>query len=183
MGKGEKVIGYVRVSTGDQGLNGAGLAAQRQAIRAECKRRGWQLVRVEEDVQSGKSMSKRTGLHAALEAVESGVASALVVAKLDRLSRSLIDFATLVERSRKNGWQVVVLDLDVDTTTPNGEALASMLAVFAQWERRLIGQRTTDALAVKRAQGVRLGRPPAIPADVRNLDRYAGAVFDGRGFT
>src|SRR5947207_1951894 len=154
-----RVIGYVRVSTEEQGATGAGLEAQRATIVDECARRGWTLLRFEEDVRSGGSMKTRAGLARAVEAVEAREASALVVAKLDRLSRSLIDFATLVERSRRRGWEIVVLDLAVDTTTPNGEAMAGMLAVFAQWERRMIGLRTKEALSVKRAQGVQLGRP------------------------
>jgi DNA invertase Pin-like site-specific DNA recombinase len=95
----------------------------------------------------------------ALEAVEGGKANVLVVAKLDRLSRSLLDFASLMERARRRGWSLVALDLGVDTSIPRGELMANVLATFAQFERRLIGQRTRDALAVKRAQGVRLGRP------------------------
>ena len=82
--------------------------------------------------------------------------------KLDRLSRSLLDFAALMEQGRRSGWALVALDLGVDTTTPSGEMMANVLAVFAQFERRLIGQRTREALAVKRSQGVRLGRPPAL---------------------
>jgi DNA invertase Pin-like site-specific DNA recombinase len=114
---------------------------------------------------SGKSLSGRPGLEVALEAVEGGEAEALVVAKLDRLSRSLLDFAGLIERARKRGWSLVALDLGVDTSTPSGEMMASVLATFAQFERRLIGQRTKDALAVKRAQGVRLGRPRAMSTE------------------
>ena len=86
-----------------------------------------------------------------------------MVAKLDRLSRSLLDFAALMEQARKRGWNLIALDLGVDTSTPAGEMMASVLATFAQFERRLIGQRTKDALAVKRAQGVVLGRPREIP--------------------
>jgi DNA invertase Pin-like site-specific DNA recombinase len=86
MGSGEKVIGYLRVSTDEQGANGAGLDAQRLAIEAECKRRGWQLVRIEEDVLSGRSLN-RPGLQRALQACASGEVAGVVVAKLDRLSR------------------------------------------------------------------------------------------------
>jgi DNA invertase Pin-like site-specific DNA recombinase len=163
----DRVIGYARVSTVEQGANGAGLEAQRQAIQAECARRGWTLVRIDEDVQSGKSLRRRVGLERALDGLDSHEADALVVAKLDRLSRSLADFALLVERSRKKDWEIVVLDLNVDTTTPTGEAMASMLAVFSQWERRMIGLRTKEALAVRRQQGVRLGRPPTVDAATR----------------
>jgi DNA invertase Pin-like site-specific DNA recombinase len=95
----------------------------------------------------------------------------LVVAKLDRLSRSLLDFSALMERSRKGRWALVALDLGVDTTTPSGEMMANVLAVFAHFERRLIGQRTKDALAVKRSEGVRLGRPPQLPESVRSRIR------------
>jgi DNA invertase Pin-like site-specific DNA recombinase len=155
-----KVVGYIRVSTVDQDENGSGLEAQCRAIEEACERQGWELVEIHADTASGKSTNGRPGLEAALGAVESGEAHSLVVAKLDRLSRSLLDFATLVERSRKQGWALVALDLGVDTSTPSGEMMANVLAVFAQFERRIIGQRTKDALAVKKAQGVRLGHPP-----------------------
>ena len=161
------VVGYIRVSTAEQADSGAGLEAQRAAIEAEALRRGWTLLRTFEDAgASGKSMTGRPGLQEALQAVERGDAQALVVAKLDRLSRSLLDFASLMERGRKRGWSLVALDLGVDTSTPSGEMMASVLATFAQFERRLIGQRTRDALAVKRAQGVQLGRPREISEQV-----------------
>src|SRR5262249_16065086 len=162
MGSGEKVIGYVRVSTDEQGANGAGLDAQRFAIEAECKRRGWQLERIEEDVLSGRSLN-RPGLQRALAACAPGEVAAVVVPKLDRVSRSLIGFAGLLEQARRAGWNVVALDLGIDLSTPSGEFLASVMASAAQWERRIIGQRTKEALQVKKAQGVRLGRPASIP--------------------
>lgn len=166
-----RAVGYARVSTSEQGDSGAGLEAQRAAIQAESHRRGWELVRILQDVASGKSTNGRQGLAEAVRTIERGDAGALVVAKLDRLSRSLMDFAGLMERSRKKGWALVALDLGVDTTTPSGEMMANVLALFAQFERRMIGQRTKDALAVKRAQGVRLGRPRTIPEGVRSRIR------------
>lgn len=160
------MVAYIRVSTEEQADSGAGLAAQRSAIAAECARRGWSLVALFEDAgASGKSLSGRPGLSAALNELNSGRASTLVVAKLDRLSRSLLDFSGLMERSRREGWSLVALDLGVDTTTPSGEMMANVLAVFAQFERRMIGQRTKDALAQKRQQGVRLGRPRSLSTD------------------
>ena len=160
------MVGYVRVSTDEQVGSGAGLQAQREAISRACSERGWELIDVTEDAGFSASTLARPGLDQALGLVESDVASVLLVAKLDRLSRSLLDFASLMERSRKRRWAVVALDLGVDTTTPAGEAMANMMATFAQFERRLIGQRTKDALAVKRAQGVRLGRPRSLPDDI-----------------
>jgi DNA invertase Pin-like site-specific DNA recombinase len=162
-----QVLGYVRVSTEEQGLSGAGLEAQRAAIVAECKRRGWQLVEVVEDVGYSAKDLRRPGIKAALEVLERGEAGALVVAKLDRLSRSMLDFTAVMARAQKQGWALVALDCAVDTTTPAGEAMANVLATFAQFERRLISQRTKEALAVKRAQGVQLGRPRTMPANVR----------------
>jgi DNA invertase Pin-like site-specific DNA recombinase len=160
------IIGYVRVSTVDQAESGAGLQSQRNAIQAECNRHGWQLLRIDEDAASGGKMQGRPGLASALESVEAGEAQGLMVAKLDRLSRSLLDFAAIADRARSKGWALMALDLNLDTSTAAGELIANVMASVAQWERRAIGQRTRDALAIKKAEGVRLGRPPAIPASV-----------------
>ena len=85
---------------------------------------------------------------------------------MDRLSRSVIHFSELLGVAARQGWSVVALDLGVDTTTPTRELLGHIVASTAQYERRLIGQRTREALARKRAEGVVLGRPPVIPVDV-----------------
>ena len=166
------VVGYCRVSTDEQGDSGLGLAAQRAAIHTECERRGWTLLEVHEDVLSGKTLN-RPGVAAALAAVESGTASTLLVAKLDRLSRSLLDFAGLMKRAQAGGWNLVALDLGIDLSTPAGEFMANVMASAAQWERRIIGQRTKDALAVRRAQGQRLGRPRVLDPDVAGRIRTA----------
>jgi DNA invertase Pin-like site-specific DNA recombinase len=83
-----------------------------------------------------------------------------------------------MQQARREGWALVALDLGVDTTTPTGEMMANVMATFAQFERRLIGQRTKDALAVKRSQGVRLGRPRLLDQAVVDrvvAERAAGA--------
>ncbi|MCA1677351.1 MAG: recombinase family protein, partial [Actinobacteria bacterium] len=82
----------------------------------------------------------------------------LVVAKLDRLSRSVQDAAGLLDRAQRHGWALVAADLGVDASTPAGEAMANVMATFGQLERRMIGQRTREALAARKAAGVRLGR-------------------------
>jgi DNA invertase Pin-like site-specific DNA recombinase len=175
----ERVVGYIRVSTDDQADSGLGLEAQRAAIVAECERRGWDLADVYEDAgASGKALNNRPALQKALNAVRSHEAGALVVAKLDRLSRSLLDFAALMEEGRKGGWALVILDLGVDTLSPSGEMMANVMATFAQFERRLIGQRTKDALAVKKAEGVTLGRPRQLDEDIR--DRIVAERKEGR---
>lgn len=176
-----KVVGYVRVSTDEQADSGLGLAAQRATVAAEAERRGWTIVAIHEDALSGKSLD-RPGLAAALAAVEAGEAGGIVVAKLDRLSRSLKDFALLMERAQKRGWNLVACDLGIDLSTPAGEFMANVMGSAAQWERRIIGQRTRDALAVKRAQGVKLGRPTTLPESVVNrivAARSAGGGWSG----
>jgi len=175
-----RVVGYVRVSTEEQRQSSAGLDAQREAILHEARRRGWTVVELIEDAGwSGKDL-RRPGIKAALEALERGDASALVVAKLDRLSRSMLDFAGLMAKAQKQSWALVALDCAVDTTTPAGEAMANVMATFAQFERRLIGQRTKEALAAKRSAGVRLGRPSSVPSEVAKrirAERGAGATL------
>lgn len=174
------VIGYVRVSTEEQGLSGAGLQAQRAVIVAECERRGWTLVEMVEDIgRSGKDL-KRPGIRAALDMLAARKASALVVAKLDRLSRSMLDFARIMATAQEQSWALVALDVNVDTTSASGEAMAHMLATFAQFERRLISERTKQALAQKRASGVRLGAPPEIDPSIASRirqERAAGSTL------
>jgi DNA invertase Pin-like site-specific DNA recombinase len=158
-----RVLAYVRVSTEEQSDSRAGLEAQRAAIQRECERRGWQIVHVIEDAGYSAKDLKRPGVHAALEQLERKEADGLVVSKLDRLSRSMVDFTAVMAKAQKQGWALVALDCALDTTTPAGEAMAHVLATFAQFERRLIGERTREALAMKKKQGVRLGRPQSIP--------------------
>ena len=68
-------------------------------------------------------------------------------------------------KAQRQSWGVIALDVQVDTSTASGEAMANMLATFAQFERRLIGQRTKEALEIKKASGVPLGRPPCAAGD------------------
>src|ERR1035437_2731868 len=174
-----RAVGYRRVSTVEQADSGAGLAAQQLIIEAEAARRGWVLVEVHTDeAASGKSLVGRVALEAAITAGESGRADVLVVAKLDRLSRSLLDFANLMARAQANGWNLVALDLGIDLSSPAGEFLASVMASAAQWERRIIGQRTREGMAAKKAAGVRLGPPRRLPDHIAEqiIDIHSGGL-------
>jgi DNA invertase Pin-like site-specific DNA recombinase len=153
-----EVLGYVRVSTDEQGDSGNGLEAQRMAISAKAAARGWAIIGWYQDVASGKSLRRRPQLHAALDELRNKRAAGLVVAKLDRLSRSIQDFSGILELSQKQGWKLVMLDLDLDTSAPQGEMMAHIFASFAQFERRLIGQRTKEGMAVVRARGPAAGK-------------------------
>lgn len=159
-------LAYVRVSTAEQATEGASLDAQAQALVEAAERKGFRVEVVREEGKSGKALSGRPVLAAALERLRTGEAVALYAQRLDRLSRSVADFAHLLDRAKRQGWTVAVLDADVDTATPSGEFLVNVLASAAQYERRIIGARTRDALAQRRREGVRLGRPSQLPAPV-----------------
>lgn len=163
-----RAIAYMRVSTEEQGDSRAGLEAQEAAIRAEAERRGWTLTETYTDVASGKTLRRRDQLGAALRALAAKDADTLIVAKLDRLSRSVLDFAGIMETAAAEGWTVAVLDLGVDTTTPNGELVANIMISMAQWERRIIGERTKSALKAVKARGTHVGRKSGVdPETVR----------------
>jgi DNA invertase Pin-like site-specific DNA recombinase len=171
---GGRAIGYCRVSTDEQAESGAGLAAQSATILDACRTRNLQLLEMVEDAGWSAKTLGRPGMSKALGVLDRREADVLVVAKLDRLSRSLADFASVLDRARKRGWQLVAVDLGVDTTTPAGELVASVMAAVAQWERRAIGVRTSEAMAQKKAAGVHVGRPPLIG------DALRGRILDER---
>lgn len=160
------VYAYLRVSTDSQAEDGYGLAAQRAAIEHEASYRGWDDMVWTEEAKSGATLD-RPQLMRLLNLIGRG--DTLVVAKLDRLSRSVVDFGTLLERAKTSGWALSALDFGMDTSTPNGELVATVLMAVSQWERRTISQRTKDGLAVARARGVKLGRISAVPEGTRAL--------------
>ena len=160
------VVGYIRVSTSEQADSGLSLDSQRAAIQSHCDQKGWVLVEMVEDAgYSAKNLS-RPGMSHTLDLLATGAAGALVVAKLDRATRSVIDAANLLAQGQREGWALVALDLGLDPTSPAGELVATIMAAVAQWERRAIGARTSDALAAKKAAGITLGRPVVLPDDV-----------------
>ena len=147
---------YRRVSTDEQGL---GLAAQRERLREEAARRGWDAQEVtDKGVSGGVPVDERPALGPALDSL--GPGEVLAVARLDRLSRSMLDFARLTQRASDGGWDIVALDLGIDMTTPNGRLVASILVAVAEWEREMIGQRIREGLA---QSGKTLGRLPGMP--------------------
>lgn len=169
---------YTRVSTEEQAEKRNGLEAQRATIDAEAERRGWAVEHYTDAGVTGKVIGPR--LREVLELLASGQGDGLVVAKLDRLSRSIVNAANIIEAAQAQGWSLVVLDLGVDLTTAAGRMVAMNLVNFAQYERELISERTKAGLAAKRARGERLGRPRlAKPGVVRRivLDRNAGLSF------
>lgn len=100
----------------------------------------------------------------------------MIVAKLDRLSRSVLDFATLVCYAQAEGWNLIVLDLGLDLDSPQGRFTPHVLCAAAQLERQLISQRTKVALAAARARGIRTGMTSRLPADVADRIRTESAA-------
>jgi DNA invertase Pin-like site-specific DNA recombinase len=176
-----RIIGYLRVSTVEQGDSRAGIDAQRAAIQREADHRGWTVVRYAQDVASGKTTNGRHALADAITSIEAGAASALVASKLDRVGRNTRDILNLAERAEKHGWALVVLDMGngetLDSTTAMGTFVLTMLAAIATFERDRLSERTREALAQKRAQGVRLGRPVQLAERTRR--RILRARQDG----
>lgn len=148
-----RVVAYARVSTREQKHSGLSLEAQRAALTGAAQARGWTLARIIEEVGSGADMKKRPLLTVALAQLDAGDYDVLLVTRLDRLARSLGDFATTVDRARRNDWRLVMLDPAIDMADPWGQAMAGVAAVFAELERVLISQRTKAALDIARERG------------------------------
>jgi DNA invertase Pin-like site-specific DNA recombinase len=176
--QGKLMFGYCRVSTEEQAEKRNGLESQRATIDAEAERRGWAMEHYTDAGVSGKVIGPQ--LREVLQLLASGQGDGLVVAKLDRLSRSIVNAANIIEAAQAQGWSLVVLDLGVDLTTAAGRMVAMNLVNFAQYERELISERTKAGLAAKRARGERIGRPRQAPAGVVRrivMDRNTGMSF------
>ncbi|ORV37711.1 hypothetical protein AWC01_00375 [Mycobacterium doricum] len=179
---GSRAVMYLRVSTDDQATS---VEAQRAACTRIAAQNGYEIVGeyVDENVSVTKRIDQRPALKRALADLASDKADRLIVAKLDRLARNVRvaleieeDFAT------RHGWGIVLGDMDIDTFTAAGKLQLSMFASVARFERDRISERTREALAVKRAQGVRLGRPSALPAEIVSrivTERVEGASLRG----
>lgn len=169
-------LAYVRVSTTEQATEGASVDAQRAALTMEAERRGWDCEIVADEGFSAKDL-RRPGLVSALERLDGGAADALIAVRLDRMSRSVADFAGLLARAKKRSWRIVLLSPNLDTEDPAGKFTAHVLAAAAEYERDLIGARTREGMAQRRAEGVHVGRPRSLPLNVVErivLDRAAG---------
>lgn len=165
-------IGYTRCSTQEQADSGLGIEAQEGAIKRAWKERREAVVDPiaitwysDPGVSGSTPWEDRSGLSAAIQRLnkEGGT---LMVARLDRLSRSLQDFAEIMALSQKYKWSLVALDLGVDTSTPVGEMVAGIMASISQFERKLIGQRTKEALAAKKERGEKVGRTSTVDVEL-----------------
>jgi DNA invertase Pin-like site-specific DNA recombinase len=156
------VIGYVRVSTSGQANHGVSLDAQREKIQAWAFANDATVVAVHVDAGlSGGRADNRPALQDAIEDIRRGKGRALVVYSLSRLARSTKDTLRIADLLQDSGADLVSLTEKIDTTTAAGKMVFRLLAVLSEFERDLISERTTAALAHMRSQGRRVsGRIP-----------------------
>ncbi len=154
----KKVIGYTRVSTEDQAAHGVSLAAQAEKIRQYAALYDYELIGIEEDAGGSAKTLDRPGLQRALTTLSNGKAEGLLVAKLDRLTRSVKDLGSLIDAyfSDKRPHSLHSVADQIDTSTASGRLVLNVLMSVSQWEREAIGERTRDALQHMKAQGQRI---------------------------
>ena len=188
-------IGYVRVSTDRQAEHGVSLDAQDAKNRAMAIVQGVSLLEVIIDGgESAKSLN-RPGLRRLLSLVNNGDVQAVIVAKLDRLTRSVKDLCGLLELFEKKNVALVSVAESLDTGTAAGRLVITIMGAVSQWEREAIGERTRDALRHKRSKGERVGNiqfgyrlaadgkhlevdaaEDAILAEIRQLRKHGGTL-------
>jgi len=153
---GRRAALYLRVSTAGQDPEN-----QRLALRSFAAARGWAAIEFVDHGQSG-AKERRPALDELMKAVRARQIDVVTVVKLDRLARSVHHLVGLVREFEVLGVDLVVLDQQIDTTTPSGKLLFHVLASVAEFERDLIRDRVLAGLKRAKAQGVRLGRPRAV---------------------
>lgn len=153
------VVGYTRVSTDHQANDGLSLEAQRSKIKAYSEAMGLTLVDIIEDAgQSAKSLN-RPGLQKALSLLKEGKANAILVTKLDRLTRSVADLGNLIE-DYFNSYSLLAISDLIDTRTASGRLILNLLTSVSQWEREAASERTKEVLRNIKESGRLVGRVP-----------------------
>ena len=150
-------IGYVRVSTDRQAEQGVSLEAQEAKIRAMATVQGAELIDVIVDGGESDKSLNRLGLQRLMELVNSGKVQAVIIAKLDRLTRSVKDLCGLPELFEKRKVALISVAEALDTGSAAGRLVITIMGAVSQWEREAIGERTRDALRHKRSNGERVG--------------------------
>ena len=157
-----RAVGYVRVSTDKQAQEGVSLEAQQVRIRAHCVSQDIDLIDLVIDEGASAKSLDRPGLKRALALLTSGAAQALVIVKLDRLTRSVKDLGFLCDTYFREGlpYSLVSVSDTIDTRSASGKLMLNVLMSVAQWEREALSERTQEAMHELARQGVRLGAAP-----------------------
>jgi DNA invertase Pin-like site-specific DNA recombinase len=154
-----KALLYSRVSTQLQVNDGVSLDVQERQLITAAEFHGfaeWEVIR--EEGKSGKSVKGRPVLQKALRDLELKVADALIVTRIDRLARSTSDFLDIVDKASKQGWRLIMLDLNLDTSTYQGKFVTTVMSALAEMERGIIAARQKDVHRDRRERGIVWGK-------------------------
>lgn len=176
---------YARVSTQLQVADGVSLDVQERQLQSAAEAAGYSKFEfVREEGRSGKSISGRPALTDALKRLDAGEAKALFVTRIDRLARSTQDFLSIIDRASKNSWRVVMLDLNLDTSSYQGRFVVTLMSALAEMERNIIAERQKDVHKDRRNRGVvwgvDMGPRNKTPEDIKQRvrsERAAGASY------
>jgi DNA invertase Pin-like site-specific DNA recombinase len=175
-----KAVGYVRVSTTEQASEGHSLGAQRRRIEAYCQARGWDLVKVYADEGMSAAKDRPAFDRMVADVLADGV-SHIVSLKLDRLGRRAKDLLDLYDSMESKGVALVCIEDSIDTSTPVGRLMRTVLAAIAEFERDTISERTKIGMTEAVRQGVRMGRPAVLDEDV--VGRIVTEYRKGKGMS
>jgi DNA invertase Pin-like site-specific DNA recombinase len=149
-----RAVAYIRVSTEKQADKGVSLDAQRAKVEQYAELYDLELLEVVIDAGVSAKTLDRSGLQKALGMLKAGQAEALLVAKLDRLTRSVVHLGQLVEDYfAKDRWALLSVGEQIDTRSAAGRLVLNVLASVSQWEREAIGERTSAAMQHKASLG------------------------------
>jgi site-specific DNA recombinase len=168
--KAGKALLYARVSTQLQVNDGVSLDVQERQMITAAEFHGfaeWELVR--EEGRSGKSITGRPALMESLQRLKSKEVDALIVTRIDRLARSTTDFLDIVDRANKEGWRLIMLDLNLDTSTYQGRFVVTVMSALAEMERGIIAARQKDVHKDRRDRGIVWGVDMG-PKDKTSID-------------
>jgi len=155
-----KAIGYIRVSTDEQAREGVSLENQRAKIEVYCQLNDLELVEILVDAgKSGKDLN-REGMQALMDRIRARSLDAVVVYKLDRLSRRVRDTLSLMDLIEKRSVAFHSITEKIDTKSAMGKFFLNIMASMNQWERDTISERTRDALQLKIVKNERAGQVP-----------------------
>ena len=152
-----QAIGYVRVSTDKQAERGCSLDAQAEKIRAMAVVHGAELLDIIVDGGESAKSLQRPGMERLLALVDSKKVDTVIIAKLDRLTRSVKDLCVLLEQFERRGVALISVAESLDTGSAAGRLVLNIMTAVSQWEREAIGERTRDAMGHKRRQCERIG--------------------------
>jgi DNA invertase Pin-like site-specific DNA recombinase len=180
-----KALLYARVSTAMQVNDGVSLDVQERQLITAAEFHGfeeWDVIR--EEGKSGKNIKGRPVLQKALKDLESKEADALIVTRIDRLARSTSDFLSIVDVATKHGWRLILLDLNLDTSSYQGRFVTTVMSALAEMERGIIAERQKDVHKDRRAQGVVWGKDmgPMNKTPQELKDRILSERSSGRSY-